>query len=254
MPGTTPTKYQNARHRFRSMQIRNFALIVAALLSLTTVAAVAEAQDSFPGGPVDSRTMRIQQKVEKLFDDGDYRRARFIYENELAPLGDKYAQYMVGYIHLTGAGVSEDPALASAWYRLAAERNNPHFVAIRDQIMASMTDLDRGRSDAITMELRRKYSDTKIVLELIKDDVASMSKRTGSRISSGAGPVMIVDPRTGMTLSADDYDRQLARRVESRALFLVKKLGLRDFDINANRLDVDALEAHVDRYLSVLSD
>ena len=37
----------------------------------------------------------------------------FIYREELAPLGDKYAQYMIGYMHEHGKGVDKDPAVAS---------------------------------------------------------------------------------------------------------------------------------------------
>ncbi|NNC78436.1 MAG: SEL1-like repeat protein [Woeseiaceae bacterium] len=208
----------------------------------------------FPGPPIDSRTMHIQQKVEQLFDSGEYRRARFIYENELAPLGDKYAQYMIGYIHLTGAGVQEDPALAAAWYRLAAERGNSQFVAIRDQLLDGMTEFDRGRTDALFLDLRRKFSDAAIVLDLIKDDLASMTMRTGSRISTATGPVTIVDPRSGRSLSADDFERQVSRRIEARALFLVRKLDIRNFDINISRLDIDALEDQVKKYLSELPE
>ena len=194
--------------------------------------------------------MRVQQKVEELFDEGEYARALFIYENELAPIGDKYAQYMVGYIYLTGAGVSEDPALASAWYRLAAERDNPHFVAVRNQLMASLTEFERGRSDAFYEGLMRKYSDAVIILDLIQDDLDSMASRTGSRLSSGAAPVTIVDPRTGSTISADDYDRQLTRRIQSRVAYLVRLLGIGSVDMNINRLDVGALEDAVDDYIT----
>lgn len=194
--------------------------------------------------------MRIQQKVEELFDEGEYKRALFIYENELAPLGDKYAQYMVGYIYLTGAGVQEDPALASAWYRLAAERRNPNFVAIRDQLMASLSDFDRGRSDALYAEILKKYSDAVIILELVRDDLDSMAARTGSRLSGGAAPVTIVDPRTGFTISADDYNRQLGRRIQTRVAYLVRMLGIDSVDMDIQRLDVDALADAVDSYLS----
>lgn len=217
---------------------------------LATTTAVAQRLDSFPGGSVDSRTMRIQQKVEELFDAGEYERALFIYENELAPIGDKYAQYMVGYIHLTGAGVPEDAAMASAWYRLAAERDNPHFAAIRDQLMGSLSEFDRGRSDALYAKLMQKYSDAVIILDLIRDDLNSMTVRTGSRVSSGAAPVTIIDPRTGFTISADDYNRQLGRRIQSRVAFLVRLLGIGSIDTDVQRLDVDALEEAVDEYVA----
>lgn len=223
------------------------------MLLLATLTAVAQRLDTFPGGPVDSRTMRIQQKVEELFDAGEYERALFIYENELTPIGDKYAQYMVGYIHLTGAGVPEDPVLASAWYRLAAERDNPHFVAIRDQLLGSLTEFERGRSDALYSALMREYSDAVILLDLIRDDLDSMAARTGSRLSSGAAPITIIDPRTGFTISADDYNRQLSRRIQTRVAYLVGLLDIESVDMDVQRLNVNALKNAVDEYLSSIT-
>lgn len=52
-----------------------------------------------------SHTVRIQAKAESLYLQGHWERAQFIYEHELAPIGDKYAQYMVGYMYLNGQGV-----------------------------------------------------------------------------------------------------------------------------------------------------
>lgn len=225
-------------------------MFVAAGFLLAAAAAGAQWLDSFPGSEIDSRTVRVQQKVEKLFDDGEYRRALFIYENELAPIGDKYAQYMVGYIYLTGAGVTEDPGLASAWYRLASERDNPHFVAVRNQLMESLSERERGRSDVLFAELMRKYSDAVILLELIREDLNAVTPRTGSRLPSSATPVMIVDPRTGATITADDYDRGLRRRIESRVDYLLRLLDIEGLDADVARLDVDALGDAVEDYLS----
>ena len=80
-------------------------------------AAPVTAQQSgpFPGSPLDQATMRLGERVEELFDEKEYERAFFIYRNELAPIGDKYAQYMVGFMYETGTWVDEDPIRASAW-------------------------------------------------------------------------------------------------------------------------------------------
>lgn len=253
MPVATQTHCHKRTAQNQETLISKLALSVAALLLLATAPAVAQRLDSFPGVYIDSRTMHVQQKVENLFDAGEYKRALFIYENELAPIGDKYAQYMVGYMHLTGAGVPENPGLAAAWYRLAAERDNAHFVAIRDQLMGSLNDLERGRSDAYFSELMREYSDAVIILDLIRDDLGSMAARTGSRLSSGAGPVTIIDPRTGLTISADEYNRQLSRRIRSRVAYLVRLLDIDNVDMDVQRLDVDALEDAVDDYVASMA-
>ncbi len=253
MPGVTQTHCQQRTAWNQETLISKLALSVAAAFLLAAASAVAQRLDSFPGVYVDSRTMHVQQKVENLFEAGDFKRALFIYENELAPIGDKYAQYMVGYMHLTGAGVPENPALAAAWYRLAAERDNPHFVAIRDELMGSLNTLERGRSDAFYTELMRKYSDAVIILDLIRGDLGSMAARTGTRLSTGAGPVMIIDPRTGLTTSADEYNRQLSRRIQARVSYLVRLLDISNVDMDVQRLDVDALENAVDDYIASIT-
>ncbi len=250
MPGATQTHCQKRTAWNQETLISKLALSFAAVFLLATAAAVAQRLDSFPGGSVDSRTMRVQQKVEELFDAGDYKRALFIYKNELAPIGDKYAQYMIGFMYLTGAGVPEDPVLASAWYRLAAERDNSHFVTIRDQLMELLTEFERGRSDALYADLMRKYSDAVIIFNAIRADLDLMTPRTGSRLSGGLAPVTIVDPRSGGTISADEYYHRLSQRIETRLSYLGTLMDLADFDRDTRRLDVDALEALVNDYVA----
>ena len=63
----------------------------------------------------------------------EYERAFMIYEKELAPLGDKYAQYMVGYMYLNAQSVLQDKISALAWFRIAAERGERCFPALRPQ-------------------------------------------------------------------------------------------------------------------------
>ena len=170
---------------------------MAALMLLVAAPVAAQQAGPFPGSPVDRATMRLGERVEELFDNGEYERAFFIYRNELAPIGDKYAQYMVGFMYETGTWVEEDPVLASAWYRLAAERGYQQFEQVRDGLLNSLTDVDQARSDELYLQLRREYSDVVLLLDLIEQDVAAMTARTGSRISGGTGPVTIVDPRAG---------------------------------------------------------
>ena len=71
---------------------------------------------------MNKRTLSTQERVEKMYEAGEYNRALLIYEKDLAPLGDKYAQYMVGYMHLNAKGIPQDKVTALAWYRSAASR------------------------------------------------------------------------------------------------------------------------------------
>ncbi len=95
------------------MNVR-YPIPCALIALLAASAALSQTYPSFPGGETDQATLRTQERVEELYVSGAYDRAYFIYRNELAPRGDKFAQYMVGYMHLTGAGVPEDPAVALA--------------------------------------------------------------------------------------------------------------------------------------------
>ncbi len=169
-------------------------LVILVLLSTSV-----QAQLSFelPLGQSDSRTLNVQRKVDELFERGEYDRAYFIYRNELVPVGDKYAQYMIGFMHLTGMGVDEDPVMAAAWYRLAAERGTPQFVAVRDMLMSDMTEDERRRSDQVFLGIRREYSDLAILLSLIKRRRARVSVQT--RISSDqatSSPMTVIDARS----------------------------------------------------------
>ena len=123
-------------------------LILTMLASAPALAQWAE----FPAGNIDSRTVRNQAKVESLYKRGDYKRAHFIYSNELARQGDKYAQYMTGYMYLMGQGVEENPVKASAWYRISAERRAPEFMAVRDQALLVLNEEQRQQSDKLYVD------------------------------------------------------------------------------------------------------
>lgn len=189
-----------------------------------------------------------------LFDQGEYERALFIYKNELAPLGDKYAQYMVGYMYLTGTGIAEDPVIASAWYRLAAERSNSLFVAVRDLLVGDLSEFDKGRSDELYLQLRQQYSDVVILLGLIREDTDAVAARTGSRIPGGGGPITIFDPRVGFGISGDDYFRQIQRRYQARVEYVARELDPSGLNLNVKDLDIKTLEDLVQRHVATIDD
>ena len=152
------------------------ALLVASMSCAQT--------SSFPEMPVDAATVRVQNLAEEAYDQTDYRRAFFIYRNELVPIGDKYGQYMVGFMYLTGKGVEEDRIAASAWYRLAAERGTREFILARDQVMATLQDAQRNASDRLFVELRQQYGDLALLTRAVRKDYDELRGRTGSRLGS----------------------------------------------------------------------
>lgn len=227
-------------------------LIILALL----VPTLAMAQwTEFPTGDLDSRTIRTQSKVESLYERGDYKRAHFIYSNELARQGDKYAQYMTGYMYLMGRGVEEDPVKASSWYRIAAERHAPEFIAVRDQVMETLNDEQRARSDEFYVELRKEYSDIVVVMGLLADDLRSMkSLRTGSRLPANATSVVVIDPKSGRAVSADHLRSRYLRNVQIRLDFVTARLEIDKIDAEDVSYQMKSLWERVRDYTSVVGD
>ena len=226
-------------------------LTIACAVVLLATSAQAQAQDSARESALDSRTLSVQDKVEQLFQDGKFERAYNIYRNDLAPVGDKYAQYMVGYMHLMGLGVREDAVAASAWYRLAAERDYPEFVAVRNQLLQSLEDAELVRSDQAFIALRRQYSDVALIMGLLRKDLEQSSgPLTGSRLSGRSGAVTIVYPNSGLGVSGDNLYRKREARMQDYLKSLTERLGV---ERSADSID-DELQVLVDEYVVRIDD
>lgn len=209
----------------------------------------------FPSREVGSHILRIQDKAESLYERGDYRRAHIIYSDELARLGDKYAQYMAGYMYLMGQGVMEDPVMASGWYRLAAERDAPEFAKVRDQLLRSFDAEQRRRSDALYIELRKEYSDLALIMRLLEQDLEEMEEGTsGSRVSGRGSSAVIVYPRSGMSVPADQHADRIIRSAQARLNFLVEELEIEPLELNMSHEELNGLRARVNEQLATIDD
>lgn len=216
--------------RQSTSEVNNTRKILAILVAVGLVSA-AFAQQSAGNLSVDldSRTLSVQAKAEELFDREQYRRAHVIYLNDLAPIGDKYAQYMLGFMSLGGLGVEQDPVLASAWYRLAAERGEPEeFVEIRDELMEQLDAVDTTRSNETYLALRRTYSDIAISMREAREAFRDLSTvTTGSRIGNNpSSAVTIVEPRAGSSMSGDALIYRTQRRMQGHLDHITAKLGI----------------------------
>ena len=189
--------------------------------------------------------MAVQDKVDKLFNAGDFKRAFFIYKNELAPLGDKYAQYMVGYMYQTGLGVEQDRIAASAWYRLAAERGTAEFIAVRDQALHKLDDTEIRNSTARYKELRVNYCDLAVLLTSIKRDHKELEGRTGSRIQSSSSAMTIVDAGRGTIRLRSDYYGQISRQLDFRVKLLVELGEFENIETDLDKINIRDIEQQV---------
>lgn len=218
------------------------------LISLGLVSASLADDPSMSGTIIDARTLSIQEKVEGLFAAGKYQRAHFIYLHELAPIGDKYAQYMLGFMYEHGVGVDKDAVEASAWYRIAAERGKQEFVEIRDSSLDWLSDEERAQSDARYLELKLEYADAAVMYRLVSTNYDRlMEVPTGTRIPGGG--------RSLTTLNSDLAGGETGlltaeRRLNTGLAYLAELLEKPAYKVTYSELDIDALRRDVEEYLS----
>ena len=223
------------------------ALLLAVLVS--DIAFSAQRGSGISVSRPDSRTLATQRKVDDLFVAGEYERAFFIYRNELAPIGDKYAQYMVGYLYHTGQGVPENHVAASAWYQLAAERGTREFAEVRDQLTRNLSREQIRDSDELYSELRVEFSDLAILMAAIKRDHTKLGSRTGSRVNSDASPVSVIDARSGRTLSSSNYHGSIREQLKD-SLVRLKQLGdFEELETDPEKININELERKVEERL-----
>jgi hypothetical protein len=226
-----------------------------ALLLLLLLPGLAVAVNLGEVRPTDTSSLRLHEKAEGLYRDGHWKRAYFIYVNELAAIGDKYAQYMAGYMWLNGKGVPPDAVRASAWYRLAAERGSPEFVEVRDQLLESMSEADRETSDEAFIALRQEYSDLVIALAQLRKERELLNySPTGSRVSGNSSPVTIIDPRTGITITRSEFVGRVESRMQLRLDYITRTLKIDDVEADMSDREFEALAGKVDQYLQVIND
>jgi hypothetical protein len=224
--------------------VRMVAVFLAMILFGLPGQAVAQADEDFPLATGSKETLRVQEKAASLFDAGKYERSYFIYRNELAPICDKYAQYMVGFMHLTGKGTTEDRVAATAWYRLAAERGTKEFVTVRKQLMVSLTPEQMKECDRLFIELRKQYGDLPILMKSVREDLAILTQRTGSRLGSRASPVTVIDmTRGGVVGSGEEYYQQVEKRLRARLDYIAQQTKIEILDLD--QVDLATIEARV---------
>ena len=211
-------------------------------LIMGSMAAVAD--ENFPGHEPDRRILKTQEKVDSLFEKGDYERAMFIYRHELAPLGDKYAQYMIGFMYLTGKGVPQDAAQASAWYRLAAERGEDVFVSARDELLMMFDQNSRPYSDSAYRELRRELSDVALLSGMISADLEILRRSTQTRADRMGSSEELIDRRTR------DYE-PIVERLQKRLDYLIDLSFSDDFEPDIEQKGIELLDDEVNREIAL---
>jgi hypothetical protein len=227
--------------------------LIAGLLAVFFCASVqAQSYTPFPGVSQDERTLRIQERVEEVYAAGDFKRALLIYQKELSPTGDKFAQYMVGYMHLNAQSVPKDEVSALAWYRIAAERGEPALEQARDELVAGMTKQEIAESNRRFLDLWHSIGDTRIIMNLIRKDMDTLRDRTGTRIPASAtsSPALIFRP-SGEPLPPNYY-RDVRLRLEARLTYLETRIEIKDVAFESDSEQLKILEDKVRAELAAL--
>ncbi len=222
--------------------LRHPLALLGAIIFLQAPIAGAQSTISFPEMPMDSRTARVQNLAEEVYSRGNFERAYFIYRNELTPIGDKYGQYMVGYLHLTGKGVERDIVAASAWYRLAAERGTKEFVQVRDKLYSELDPQQRADSDQQFVQLRKQYGDLVLLARAVADDYEILRTRTGSRLGSDSPGLMVMVPDGTARIG---YYAQIERRMRARLAYIARHVDIQISEIDAKDFDASRIEEQV---------
>ncbi|NIV17288.1 MAG: hypothetical protein GWN47_02525 [Woeseiaceae bacterium] len=229
--------------------VRKLACLFALLIAVQPGLVAAQSAESFPTVHVDANTVRVQEKAEYLFVNGSFDRAFFIYRNELAPIGDKYSQYMVGYMYEMGKSVERDLAKAAAWYRLAAERGTPEFVQEHDKLLARLDAAERDRADRWFAAMRSEVGDLAVLMKIVRQDYEKLRERTGSRLSSDSSPISVIEMRQPAGATSGNYYTRIEKRIEERLAYIVRHTKIEIVDLDVNEVDLDLIEEAVYTHL-----
>ena len=197
--------------------MRELKYTLTILLFATTIGhATPAAAQQFGGNlsvDLNSKTLVAQSKAEQLFERGDYQRARIIYLNDLAPFGDKYAQYMLGFMSLDVA--------------------------------------DKKRSDQVYIGLRGEYSDIAISMRQASREFEDLSQvTTGSRLGRTSSAVTVLKPRDGSSVSSDVVIRNIRERMQIYLDNVTAELGIARIDAaTVTDSDLVSLEEQVWEYV-----
>lgn len=76
-----------------------------------------------------------------------------------ASYGDKYSQYRLALMHWYGDGTAPDPVQAYIWADLAAERDYPALLPVRDEIWSKLDAAQREQALRVGAEFYARYGD-----------------------------------------------------------------------------------------------
>lgn len=150
---------------------------------------------------------------------GHFRRA--------ARYADKYSQHRLSLIHWHGLDGPADRALAYVWADLAAERQYPQFVLLREKMWLDMSQDERDRALREGVALYREYGDEAAKPRFERALARGRAGITGSRLGATADRLRVTAASGGSGLfdpgdSVDLAPMYAAWRLDSRRYWAVE--------------------------------
>jgi len=175
----------------------------------------------FPNPAVDLNYAKLQKLADKYYEKGQYTKAYKVYSEDLALLGDKFAQFRAGYMHFTGEGVAKDPVAAYAWMRLASERGAEQLTTAAGQVWDQLDAEQRTRAQAQFQQLQARYGDRVLLARLIEEDERTLKTTTGSRLGQASANSRVYNPSVrGSVTDAEGFTTALRQRIEARTRYI----------------------------------
>ncbi len=106
----------------------------------------------------------------------------------------KPAEYNLGVMYFRGQGVPVDRPLGTAWMVLAAERDMPHYVAVRNLFVSLLDAAEFGKADALFGQLHPTYGDATALHKAEVRWAQTRAAMTGSHVGGATGPLSIGAP------------------------------------------------------------
>lgn len=109
-------------------------------------------------------------------------RDAFGFFKDASRYADKTSQAMVAEMLWNGKGTVRNRPLAYAWMDLAAERNYPSLVVMRERYWSQLSETERARAIEVGHEVYTQYADDVTKPRLEMELVRERNKVTGSRL------------------------------------------------------------------------
>ena len=182
----------------------------------------------------------IQQRADLAYERGQDQRAWKLYQ-QLADIGDKFAQFRIASMYEDGRHVDRDLVQAHSWAALAAETGRQEFRQYQAVLGQQLSSSQRAESEQLAADLVAEYGIFKqamTALELMRDRVSSC---TGSRVGSRCDSVS--SSTLGCSIASDYPPDASCLRIGS--LGLVDISG--SFPASLRRIE-QALDVFVNEY------